>query len=144
MKRISKENITELLDNQVFVVGTNELGTQGAGAAKYAFHNFGLPFYKGFGYSENSKGKTFAIPTKDWLVLTLSIDKIEFYVNRFIEFAKFSTLEFHVTAIGTGLAGYSVEDIAPLFRKCITLDNVYLPQTFIDYYENNPVSYTQS
>jgi hypothetical protein len=37
---------------------------------------------------------------------------------------------FLVTEIGCGLAGYSPEDIAPLFRDVIDLENVWLPERF--------------
>lgn len=39
-------------------------------------------------------------------------------------------LEFYVTEIGCGLAGYKPKDIAPLFAECVNLKNVKLPQRF--------------
>ena len=123
------ENITELADNEVFVFGSNESGMHGAGAAKVAL-SFGAVMYQGFG----PQGSTFAIPTKDWNITTLPINVIEHYVNRFIVHAKV-TPEFYflVTKIGCGLAGYRVGDIAPLFREAIKLENIILPEEFINY-----------
>lgn len=52
-------------------------------------------------------------------------------INRFIEFAKgHQELKFLVTPIGCGIAGYKPEQVAPLFRKAILLQNVTLPKSF--------------
>ena len=37
---------------------------------------------------------------------------------------------FLVTEIGCGLAGYSPEDIAPMFERTIDIENVHLPAKF--------------
>jgi hypothetical protein len=39
---------------------------------------------------------------------------------------------FLVTAIGTGLAGYSAKEIAPLFILGLDLENVHFPERFWD------------
>ena len=71
----------------------------------------------------------------------LDLQTIKFYVDRFIVYAKemgnrypslFKDVKFYVTKIGCGLAGYTPEDIAPLFAECIDMESVYLPQEFID------------
>ena len=43
-------------------------------------------------------------------------------------------MKFFVTEIGCGIAGYTVKEIAPLFRAVIDRDieNVYLPESFYD------------
>lgn len=126
--KISSGNITELLPNQIFVFGSNEASRHGAGAAKQAI-KWGAKYGIGVGLS----GQTYAIPTKDKNIKTLSIGKIEKYVNQFIEFTKTRRdLDFLVTEIGCGLSGYKIEDIAPLFVDSLDLDNVYLPQRFVD------------
>ena len=49
--------------------------------------------------------------------------------NGFIEFAKeHSELKFLVTEIGCGIAGYTPEEIAPLFKG--VPENVALPESF--------------
>lgn len=128
--RITPEKITELVKNQVFVFGSNESGIHGAGAAKLA-REFGAKIGFGFGFC----GQSFAIPTKDWDMKVLDLNVINFYVSRFIEFTKkshSSNWDFMITEIGCGLAGYTPEDIAPMFKECIDLKNICLPQRFID------------
>lgn len=127
--RITPENITQLSENEIFVFGSNEQGAHGAGAARVALA-FGAELGMGFGFA----GNTFAIPTKDWSIKTLPLDVIKHYVERFLVAAKLHPeLTFLVTAIGTGLAGYTVADIAPLFEKAMEIENVHLPESFWNY-----------
>lgn len=59
------------------------------------------------------------------------VDSIQPYVNEFISFAKqHPNKRFLVTEIGCGIAGFSVEEIAPLFIKAVEVENIYLPQRF--------------
>ena len=113
--------ITELKENQVFVFGSNEAGIHGAGAAKTALEKFGARMYQGIGHF----GQSFAIPTKDKNIKTLPLTAIRSYVNIFINYAK-SHPEL-LTRIGCGLAGYSDDDIAPLFKGKI-LSNIIYPK----------------
>lgn len=104
--------ITSLKPNEVFVFGSNERGIHGAGAALYAAANFGAIHGCGFGHF----GQSFAIPTKDYRIKTLSLERIEDYVQMFKAYAhNHQEFLFRVTAIGCGLAGYSPRDVAPLF-----------------------------
>lgn len=136
--RISEDKIEKLSPDQVFVFGSNEAGIHGAGAALIAFKDFGANWDQGFGFHSCMFGKTFAIPTKDWDVQVLPLPVIQFYVSRFLDFTKTKpNLNFLVTQIGCGLAGYKVEEIAPLFKKALVLENVYLPKAFIDYLQHN-------
>ncbi len=128
--RITPEIITELKANEIFVFGSNTAGKHGAGAARLAHKKFGAVYGVGIGLCGNS----YAIPTKDDYIRTLPLHYIQNYVNDFIQFARETpSLNFLVTAIGTGLAGYSVKDIAPMFTDVLELENVYLPQSFIDF-----------
>lgn len=116
--------ITELKENQVFVFGSNEAGIHGAGAAKTALDKFGARMYQGFGHF----GQSFAIPTKDKKIRTLPLSSIQTYVNIFLQYAKLHPeLEFLLTRIGCGLAGYSDKEIAPLFKNEI-LPNIIYPK----------------
>jgi|SRR6478609_628590 len=129
--RITIENIQSLKENEVFVFGSNESGLHGAGAAKDARMYFGAKIGKGFGYHSTSIGKTFAIPTKSWTISKLELSSINHYIDRFIAFARTRPdLLFLVTEIGCGLAGYSVEEISPLFHNTVYLDNIHLPRRF--------------
>jgi len=98
----------------IFVFGSNLAGRHGAGAALEAAKNWGAQYGIGHGRT----GLSYAIPTKDRGLRTLPLDVIEKFVREFIEYAESRpALEFKVTAIGTGLAGYSHEQIAPMFRE---------------------------
>ncbi len=99
----------------VFVFGSNLGGVHGAGAAKKALQSYGAVYGKGIGLH----GDSYAIPTKDSNIETLSLDDIEMHVNSFKRYAKQMSrlnIEFFVTRIGCGLAGYKDSDIAPLFK----------------------------
>lgn len=120
--------ITELEENQVFVFGSNEAGIHRAGAAKMAL-KFGAVLGCGFGFF----GHTFAIPTKDRQLQTLPIRDIAAYVNCFGMYARRQPhLQFLVTEIGCGLAGYTPEEIAPLFYAFRNKANIVLPEKFIE------------
>jgi len=130
--KASSNNITELKPNEVFVFGSNVMGIHGAGAAKMALNKFGAILGKGVGLY----GESYAIPTKDRNVTTLPILLIKPYVDEFIKYAKFRhDLDFLVTEIGCGLAGYEPKDIAPLFKEAQYITNIYLPQSFINILE---------
>ncbi|MCI6558696.1 MAG: transcriptional regulator, partial [Prevotella sp.] len=53
------------------------------------------------------------------------------YVNQFIDYAKtHPTQHFLVTRIGCGIAGFSAEEIAPLFAAAADISNISLPLDF--------------
>lgn len=116
--------VRELSGNQVFVFGSNLAGRHGRGAAAQA---------RAWGarrsVPEGLAGSTYAIPTKDERIRTLPLSRIRGHVGRFLEFARSRPdLQFLVTRIGCGLAGYSDSDIAPMFAG--SPDNVVLPDAF--------------
>ncbi len=129
--RTTPDVITTLQPHEVFVFGSNEAGNHGRGAAADAV-KWGAHRSVPAGYSR----QTYAIPTKPKNVrLRLDVSRIGNYVDDFVAFAeKHPALRFLVTPIGCGLAGYKPEDIAPLFRDSIDLDNVSLPLSFWDLY----------
>jgi len=123
-RKYFKGEIEELRNNQVFVFGSNLAGRHGRGAAKIAKENFGAVY----GVGKGMTGDCYALPTKDSKVVTLSLSSIEVYVSEFIRFAKrHLDFEFLVTEVGCGLAGYSPEVIAPLFKdapsNCVFSEN---------------------
>ena len=130
--RISSKHIDKLLDDEIFVFGSNMQGAHGGGAARTTM-SWGAIYGQAFGL----QGKTFAIPTVDYTKSgKMSMETIKEYVDRFLDFAKENKdKKFLVTEIGCGIAGFKVSDIAPLFKEAIKdkYDNVYLPQSFIDY-----------
>lgn len=125
--RITPDNITELKENEVFVFGDNQSHIHGAGAAKTAM-KWGAKYGKG-----GLQGQTYGIPTKNHSISkTLSLPKIQKYVDEFIEFAKTRPdLVFLVTEIGCGLAGLTPKQVGPLFKNAIEIENIYLPKRFL-------------
>lgn len=108
----------------VFVFGSNLAGIHGAGAAKEAFEKYGAVRGQGRG----RQGRSYAIPTKDKDIYTaLPLTDIEDYVKEFRFHAGVVRGDniYILTPIGTGYAGYSHEDMYPLFRDMP--DNVMLP-----------------
>jgi hypothetical protein len=113
-------------EREIFVFGSNTAGIHGAGAARFAVKNHGAIYGQGFGLQGNS----YAIPTKDDKIKTLPLDVIAKYVDEFIFYASYHfDWKFKVTAIGTGLAGYTAQQIAPMFRYAPI--NCVLPETFV-------------
>ena len=95
-------------ENFLFVFGSNEAGIHGGGAAKWAKDNLGAQWGKGFGIS----GYTFAFPTKDRNIQTLSKEKIKEYFVEFFKIARENPqIGFNLTPVGCGLAGYKKNDI---------------------------------
>jgi hypothetical protein len=110
---------------KIFVFGSNLAGRHGAGAALYARKHHGAIY----GIGEGLQGNSYAIPTKDRNIKTLPLDAIEKSVEKFLNFARdHMELQFQVTAIGCGLAGYKHQQIAPFFKNCPS--NCDLPEEF--------------
>lgn len=115
----------------IFVFGSNLAGVHGAGAAKEAYENFDAKWGIGFGLT----GRAYAIPTKDKNIETMSVDEIRPYVEEFLKYAsRHFNKEFFVTAIGCGLAGHEVKDIAPMFKYAPP--NCTLHRRFADYLDS--------
>lgn len=109
-----------------FVFGSNLAGRHGAGAALHARKYFGARY----GVGEGPQGNSYAIPTKDAELRTLALAEIEIGVAKFLAYARANpTLQFKVTAIGCGLAGYKPGQIAPMFADAPS--NCELPDEFI-------------
>ena len=120
-RRTTPSWITSLQSDEVFVFGSNLQGLHAGGAAKLAMQ-WGAVWGQGVGL----QGQTYAIPTMQG-----DVDTIRPYVDEFISFAGLHPeLKFLVTEIGCGIAGFSVEEIATLFKEAITVDNIYLPEKF--------------
>lgn len=108
----------KLGSSQVFVFGSNLSGVHGAGAARYAKQYLEAVDGTGIGPMPSIQDPScYAIPTKDERIQTLPLDRIRQYVWEFIMFAWERTdLRFFVTRIGCGLAGYTDEEIGPMFE----------------------------
>ncbi|MDY5125378.1 MAG: hypothetical protein SPE90_03640 [Prevotella sp.] len=120
--RITPDSISELKPNEIFVFGSNLAGMHGGGTARIARLKFGAKLGVGVGL----QGQSYGIPTMQG-----GVDTIRPYVNQFIDYAKtHPTQHFLVTRIGCGIAGFSAEEIAPLFAAAADISNISLPQDF--------------
>ena len=127
--KITQEIISTLESNQIFVFGSNTSGQHGGGAARKALEDFGAINGQGVGMH----GKSYAIPTLSENLEKLLIQDIQNSVNEFEKVVKQRTdLHFLITPIGTGIAGFSVKEMAILFAGFQEYENVSLPQNFID------------
>jgi len=112
----------------IFVFGSNVAGRHGKGAAKTAVEEHGAIYGRGTG----PQGNSYAIPTKGSDLRTLPLDIIKLYVDQFTEYAhNHPELQFQVTRIGCGLAGYKDQDIAPMFSDAP--ENCQLPDGWRKY-----------
>lgn len=116
---VPSSRIERLEPNEVFVFGSNARGTHDGGAAYQALKKFGAVWGEGHGLH----GQSYAIDTMSGFS-TLAAE-----VDTFLDFARrHPKLTFRVTPIGTGIAGYRVDQIAPLFAD--RPENVVLPTEF--------------
>jgi len=116
---------------EIFVFGSNLAGRHGKGAALTAMKEHGAIYGKGSGLQGNS----YAIPTKDYYLNVLPLDLWHYAdsvhdvelptiwksIVNFLEFANQNQdMQFNLTKVGCGLAGYNWEnDIFPMFCKII-------------------------
>jgi hypothetical protein len=129
VKTAMHDDITKILHTDpsgtgeiIFVFGSNELGLHGGGAAYIAKRDHGARYDRkgGPGQGFGPQGKSFAIPTCSKPTgeagFEISFDRMKYYVACFLMYATWHPeLQFQVTQIGCGLAGWTKEQIAPLF-----------------------------
>jgi hypothetical protein len=98
----------------ILVFGSNLAGRHGAGAAKVARQQFGAIH----GMGRGRVGESYAIPTKDADLKPLPIAEIETSITYFLEYARrYAETPFWVTRVGCGLAGFTDDQIGPLFAQ---------------------------
>ena len=113
---------------KIFVFGSNLAGRHGKGAALVAHQKYGAVRGQGKGL----QGQSYAIPTKAGNLEILTIDEIRSHISCFVKFAEeHKELEFYLTPIGTGLAGYKDKEIAKLFNE--QPENCFFPSRWKDY-----------
>lgn len=121
--------------SKIFVFGSNLAGIHGAGAAKFAHEQHHAIFGQGIGRT----GSAYAIPTKDENILTMPVTRIVPHIDVFRDYAKVNCqLDFYVSRVGCGLAGYTDAQIAPLFH-CMP-NNVFLPEEWKPLLTSCPIS----
>lgn len=113
------DRISDLRPDEVFVFGSNAGGLHGGGAARIAHERFGAVWGEGHGHH----GQTYAIDTMSGL------DVLESEARAFIAYARaHRELRFLLTPVGCGIAGYTPEQVAPLFVGVPS--NVTVPASF--------------
>lgn len=131
MKRITPKIVKELKENEIFVFGSNRQGRHGKGAALTARTKFGAIY----GQSSGLQGNSYAIVTKELRsnFEPVSLQEIKQGIDNFIIFAKDNKdLIFYVVELGCNLAYFKCEEIAPLFKEALNIDNIYLPEKFLE------------
>ena len=123
-REFTPDFIKELKENEIFVFGSNLKGMHGGGAARVAVDKFGAVWGQGVGM----QGQCYAIPTMHG-----GVESIAPYVDEFIAYAsQHPEYKFLVTRIACGIAGFSVQEIAPLFEAAIDVENIILPKDFVE------------
>ena len=100
---------------KILVFGSNTEGRHGKGVAKLALDNHGAIY----GQARGLQGNSYAIVTKDLAkgYRSVSLESIQEQVVEFMEFARNNpSMEFYVSPIGCGLAGFKIDEIAPMFK----------------------------
>ncbi|OTG81564.1 hypothetical protein [Acinetobacter sp. ANC 4648] len=122
--------IKHLPEDTVFVFGSNMAGTHQGGAAKTALLNFGAMKGVGRGWS----GQSYAIPTMNEHLQQMPLSQIQHYIDDFKIYTKnHPKTKYFITAVGCGVAGYKVEEIAPMFKGIS--HNVIFPSSFRPFVE---------
>lgn len=118
--------------DMIFVFGSNDEGAHGGGAAKVARQHHGAIW----GQAEGLQGSAYGIPTchkpvgqPGWQKPFAEVHQV---VENFVKFAEDTKngltalpadKEFQITQVGCGLAGWTADQIAPLFAGAP--DNCY-------------------
>ena len=99
----------------IFVFGSNTRGVHGGGAARYAHMKKGAVM----GVGEGPTGESYALPTVVKIGdAPMPLDELKEHVGKFIGYAnQHPEFTFQVTRIGCGLAGFTDEQIAPMFAE---------------------------
>jgi len=113
------------MDRPVFVFGSDIAGHHNGGDALVALRTRGAVYGQGAG----PQGNAYAIPTRSGTGRPRTREEISESVSDFLHFTRMRPWAlFDVAQIGCGLAGYSPEDIAPMFAAAP--HNVTLPHAF--------------
>jgi len=129
--------LEDLGASDVFVFGSNILGHHGSGSARYAYDN-GIAEYgvgQGFGYAQSESPMvclSYALPTLSAPGQVLSLHQIRAAFEMFIVTAvAFPEWTFYLTAVGTGVAGFSHEQIARTFVLACSRQEFFIPTNII-------------
>ena len=122
--------VKSLPEDTVCVFGSNMAGTHAGGAAKIALLHFGAMKGAGRGWA----GQSYAIPTMNEHLQQMPLSQIQHYIDDFKIYTKnHPKMTYFLTSIGCGIAGYKVEEIAPMFKGIS--HNVIFPASFRPFVE---------
>lgn len=114
----------------ILLFSSNTEGRHGKGLAKWAKDEWQAEY----GNPKGLQGNSYAIITKDLSKgeRSISLNEIEKQIEEFWRFTlKHPKWIFLIPPIGCNLAGYTLEEIKPLFLKFTWLSNVYFQSSFI-------------
>ncbi len=124
--------IKSLPEDTIFVFGSNLAGDHAGGAARTALQHFGAVRGVGRGWA----GQSFAIPTMNEHLQQMPLSQIQHYIDDFKTYTKnHPKMKYFLTSIGCGIAGYKVEEIAPMFKGIS--HNVIFPASFRPFVEKS-------
>lgn len=130
--------IKDLPEDTIFVFGSNMAGTHQGGAAKTALLHFGATKGVGRGWA----GQSFAIPTMNEHLQQMPLSQIQHYIDDFKIYTRnHLKMKYFITSVGCGVAGYKVEEIAPMFKGISR--NVIFPVSFRPFVEKTLPKLTQ-
>jgi hypothetical protein len=116
-----------LMQNEIFVFGSNTEGRHGAGAAKTA-----MMWGAKCGQAKGRQGKTYAIVTKDLKTGFVGWDYVREQLVELIKYAHINDdLIFLLTPLATGFAGQSIEDLEE------NIKDLYFPDNIMKIWEND-------
>lgn len=120
--------ITALDSDEIIIVGTNDNGFHGGGAAHQAYEQFGAMIGEARGMLG---GQSYGIATLDRSMEKLRIAEIREQVQHLVMVAILNlSTKFYLTPIGTGIAGFTRQEIADLLDEFTLPDNVIKPKGF--------------
>jgi len=115
--------ITKLTPNQIFVFGSNTAGNHAGGAARQAAADFGAED----GVGEGLIGRSYAFPTLNGDLSKRSDQELTHSVELlYAACEEFPELEFLLTKVGCGIAGFTEEHMRSFFQN--PPDNLILPE----------------
>ena len=144
-KFVVSESITSLKGNQIFVFGANAQGVHGKGSALQA-RKFGTLNGEAVN-SLSGNGKTWGIVTKESPYGSkVSRENLIANTKKLLKYASMpenANKEFLFTAIGTGLAGFTAEDVLEAIGDVNKYSNIKFPAQWKTIYENKEKETTE-
>lgn len=119
-------NISALKENEIFIFGSNLAGNHAGGAAKQAKEDFGAED----GVGEGLTGTCYAFPTLDKNMQKRTHEDLLLSVKKLYNTARKNLdMEFILTKVGCGIAGYDEQYMKDLFNGFANIpDNIVFPK----------------